>query len=456
LQVGAGTKVGGTNQNTIVGGAELVQPNPRRIGSAFPAWLAHCTCLEKHPLQKKKFEKRPYLSISIILFSSLLLFPLLTSSSHSAEPIIPDDQTRDRLVAYLRDISDWAVTIELGSGELKIPTKWRTSIFVNSNLARMLIAAYEITGESRYLHEALGWFDRLVALQQKTVTISGDTSGYWGDHNPNKNIYLGDAGTTATALAGAVRFAEGERRSQYLKALHLYANFVRLGTRADPQNKGRGGSEGWIIKQGENAGAIGCGYYRDELSLAPYTISTSVTGASFFSCYYILTGERLYLKIAEDAGRWLMSIRERSGEIPYILHNSRLDQWPLDTMSYVADGMIGLYQRTDDENLRKEMKTSLARSVQWLLNLQNPSGTWGKLRSDDQQRSQGVLNLLVWYYSEISPNPQILNSIRKNYSYFLQPENSTKFGIKELPITTGFVGLGIAEVLTPGITYRLE
>jgi len=407
-------------------------------------------------LQKKEAANRPYPSRLTYFLSSLLLFPLLTTISYSSEPIIPDVQIRDRLVAYLRDISDWAVAIELGSGELKIPSKWRTSIFVNSNLARMLIAAYEITGESRYLQEAMDWFDHLVVLQQKTVASSGDTSGYWGDYHPSKNIYLGDAGTTATALAGAVRFAEGERRSQYLQALKLYANFVRLGTRADPQNKGRGGSEGWIVKQGEDAGAIGCGYYRDELSLAPYTISTSVTGASFFSCYYVLTGDRLYLRIAEDAGRWLMSIRERDGEIPYILHNSRLDQWPLDTMSYVADGMIGLYQRTDDENLRQEMKKSLARSVQWLLNRQNPSGTWGKLRSDDQQRSQGVLNLLVWYYSEISQNPQILSSIRENYGYFLKPANSAKFGVKELPITTGFVGLGIAEVLAPGITYRLQ
>jgi len=380
----------------------------------------------------------------------------LSFKAYPAEPIIPDEKTREQLLQYLESICDWIIDAELHSGELKIEAKRRTSVFVNSNLARVLIAAYDLTGKQRYLDEALAWFDRFVQLQQKTVAPNDLPAGFWGDFSADGNIYLGDGGTATTALAGAVRYADGERKEQYLNALRLYANFVQYGTKDDPQGKGRGGSNGWIISSGENAGAIGCGYYRGELSTAPYTISTSVTGAAFFSAFYVLTGERQYLEIAENAARWLTRVRKRTGEIPYILHNFELDQWPLDTMSYVSDGIISVYLRTDNDDLKFQIVKSISRSLQWLLNAQNPDGTWGKLRSEDQQRSQGVLNLLVWYYHDVVPHPRVLQGIRKNYTFFLNPENSDKFGVKQLPITTGFVGLGMAEILEPGVTYRLK
>ena len=388
----------------------------------------------------------------------LAIFALACNSSQSQVTHTKTyvEQDRVELLNYLKSICDWALDSEVGSGELKIQAKRRTSVFINSNLARVLIAGYELTGEKRYLDEALTWFDRLITLQQITETPDGKKAGYWGDFNPDGNIYLGDAGTTTTALAGAIRFADGVRKANYERALQLYANFVQFGTKEDPQGKGRGGSNGWIIQTGEHAGAIGCGYYKGALSTAPYTISTSVTGAAFFSCYYSLTNNEEYLHIAQNAVNWLLNNVKPTGEFPYILHNSEQDSWPLDTMSYVADGIVGVYMRSNDEEFKKQVVSKINRSLQWLLNEQNSKGTWGKLRSEDQQRSQGILNLLVWYYDEVSKNPKIFNSIHKNYSYFLNPKKSQQFGVRELPITTGFVGLGIAEVLEPGITYRLK
>lgn len=385
---------------------------------------------------------------------ALLLF--VTGASRAAEPIVPDEGTKSQLVNYLDDICQWIVASDVGSGELKIPALRKTSIFINSNLARVLVAGYEITNNERYLQEALQWFDRLVELQQVISASNGAEAGFWGDFSPAGNIYLGDAGTSATALAGAVRFASGERKERYLNALQRYANFVRYGSKEDPQKKGRESTDSFIIQSGNDAGGVGAGYYRDKLSTAPYTIATSVTGASFFSCYYELTGEKQYMHIAENAVRWMLSQRDPFGEMPYILHNSQLEDWPLDTMSYVADGIVGVYLRTNNDDLKKKIVKSFNHSIQWLLNHQNKYGTWGKLRSEDQQRSQGVLNLLVWYYNQVAPYQRVLKSIRANYSYFLNPENSKAFGVKELPITTGFVGLGIAEVIEPGITYKIK
>jgi hypothetical protein len=390
----------------------------------------------------------------LVLFVVMSLFG--SASLPAQEPLIPDMATRAKLLAVLQDISDWSISADLAGGELKVNDRRRTSIFTNSNLARILLAAYDITKEKKYRDHALLWFDRLVALQQTTLSSRGDTVGYWGDMSPHGNIYLGDSGTTATALAGAVRYTQCEQQTRYLQALQRYADFVRFGCKNDPQNKNRGGSPGWIIEQGADQGAIGCGYYRGQLSLAPYTIATSVTGAAFFSLWYQLTGDAVYQEISEKATTWLLRNRRPDGEMPYILHDRRHSEWPLDTMSYLSDGVIAVYLHSQNAEIKKEIVRSAQRSLQWILNRQTDQGIWGKMRSEDQQRSQGILNLLVWYYSEISPNARVLQAIRDNYGYFLQPEKAAAFGVKELPITTGFVGLGIAEVLQPGITYRMK
>ncbi|OGC06236.1 hypothetical protein A2V82_05550 [candidate division KSB1 bacterium RBG_16_48_16] len=396
-------------------------------------------------------QRKNHASCLIIVFLVISVLPAAAS-----EPIVADGTDRQQLESYLDSLCTWAVNAQVGSGELKIAEKRRTSIFINSNLARTLLAGYEILHNDSYLREALTWFDKLVELQQITEATGGQKVGWWGDFSPDGNIYLGDAGTSATALAGIVRFTEGERRQKYLNALELYANFVEFGTKDDPQNQGRGGSDGWIIRQGNDAGAIGCGYYKGSLSLAPYIISTSVTGAAFFSCYSVLTGNERYMAFAENAVDWLLKAAKPDGEFPYLLHEFELDEWPFDTMSYVADGIIGAHKRSPNEEFKNRLVRRMNKSMQWLVNQQNSHGTWGKLRSEDQQRSQGILNLLVWYYSDVSPNKTVLASIRRNYAYFLDKENSSAFGVLELPITTGFVGLGIAEVLEPGITYKLK
>ncbi len=395
-------------------------------------------------------------SVRILLAATALLLLVTRESTAQSTPVVTSPADREELTRILREIGDWAIRVELRSGELKIQEKRRTSIFINSNLARVLLAGYQLHGGEAYREEALAWFDRLVSLQQVTLSADGDTVGWWGDFSPSANIYLGDAGTSATALAGAVRFADGTRRQAYLQALQRYAAFVRLGCAEDPQGQGRGGSPGWVIKEGQDRGALGTGYYKGKLAIAPYTIATSVTGCGFFSALYALTRDPAALEIAEAAGNWLLGKSAPDGHMPYTIENRIHEEWPINTLSYVSDGLIGLYRRTPHEATRSAIAGSINRNVNWLLNQQTKQGLWGKLRSEDQQRSQGAVNLIVLYYNTISPEPIVQASLERNYRFFITPGNLQKYGVFDLSISTGFVGLSIAEMLEPGITYRME
>jgi len=181
-----------------------------------------------------------------------------------------------------------------------------------------------------------------------------------------------------------------------------------------------------------------------------------VTGSGFFSALYGLTRAPEDIRTAEAAGKWLLLQRAPDGHIPYTIENRIHEEWPINTLSYVSDGLIGLYRRTPSTAMQEEIAASINRSINWLITQQNNQGLWGKMRSEDQQRSQGAINLMVLYYSSISPEKMVLESIRRNYSFFLKPGNPAKFGLFELSISTGFAGLSIAEVLEPGITYRID
>jgi hypothetical protein len=395
--------------------------------------------------------KKTILALIFLLFVSDSLIP-----TQNENDLMMSMETEQEIRRFLKKICDWAIDRGVGSGVLQVDDGRSRSIFVNSNLARILIAGYEISGNQHYLDQALGWFDVLVSRQKHTTAANGMETAFWLDGTKHENIYLGDAGTAATALAGAVRYADEKRRQNYMRALELYAAFMQHGTRKDPQDKNRGGSDGWIVKQGFDRGALGCGYYRNELSTAPYTIATSNSGAAFFSALYALTGNPDHKNIAANAVMWLMKNRITTGEFPYILHNEERDNWPLDTMSYVTEGLLFAYYHIDDQELKDYLESNLNKSVQWLIIRQNKNGTWGKLRSEDQQRSPAVVNLLNWYYQNVYENPYVLKSIQRNYRYYLNSKNAERFGVFELPVATGFVGLAQAEILKTGITYRIE
>ncbi|AQQ70545.1 hypothetical protein SMSP2_00897 [Limihaloglobus sulfuriphilus] len=361
------------------------------------------------------------------------------------------------LTDYLRDIADWIMSLDLGSGQLKNTEDTDQSIFINGNFARVLVSAYRLTGEEKYKNEAVKWADGFCNQQQLTITSQINQGGFWADFPRREivlysNIYFGDMGTAATALSVIYKHADSKRQPIYLDCLKRMALFVTEGSIRDPQFLGRDTTGSFIIKSGEHKGALGCGYYRGHLSMEPYTISTATTAGAFMSQMYELTNEPKYRNISTDAVNWLLKVREADGEIPYMLDGKELDTWPLDTLTYCSEAFLGVYRFMNDIE-RAEFAKDIRPTIDWILRNQNDDGTWGQLRSPDQQRSPGVVSLLNWYYVHIQQDADVKEAVKRFFAYMLVPENSEAYGIKELVRTTGFLGLTVSEILKPDSTF---
>ncbi len=377
----------------------------------------------------------------------------LAKRSRSAEPGLVDQKLRPALLDYLADVDKWIMTLDVGSGTLKNTKDTRTSIFINGNLARVLMASHRIRPNQPYLTEALRWCDTFCKKQQITTTSTGQEAGYWPDCGPEGNIYFGDAGTAATALAVGYRFADNKRRALYLEAMERKARFVTQGCAKDPQGRGRGAAKTWVITKGPDKGALGCGYYKGKLSLEPYTIATATTGGAFFSELFDITGNPEHRNIALGAIKWLVRIRKDDGELPYILAGGTMSRWPLDTLSYCTEAFVAADMYLKDPAIRSLLRKELTPTIRWFLAGQNPDGSWGKLRSADQQRSPRAVTLLAWYYRQVDPDPKVAESVQRYCRFLLDPKNSKAYGVKELLRTSGFVGLTVAEILAPGSTF---
>lgn len=362
-------------------------------------------------------------------------------------------ELRAKLTDYLADINQWIMTLDVGSGTLKNTKDTNTSVFINGNLARVLMASYRIDKRQAWLDEALRWCDGFCAQQERTTTSDGRPAGFWSDLGPGKNIYFGDGGTAATALAMGYRFAPEERKPVYLAALENMARFVMHGCEMDPQGKGRAATSSWIIAEGPDQGALGCGYYAGHLSVLPYTISTATTGGAFFASLYAISPKPEYQRIASAATGWLLKTRKPDGEIIYTLDGQIETTWPLDTITYCTEAFVATDTCLADKEFKSRLHKEIKPTVQWLLARQNADGSWGTLRSPDQQRSPRCVTLLSWYYRQVEPDPQIAAAIRKYCAFILDPAQSKAYGVKDLVRTTGFVGHVVAELLEPGSTF---
>lgn len=196
---------------------------------------------------------------------ALALVCLLKPAATVLSPWAPQDITLppppcadtlqiSKLTSLLVTISDWIMQSGVGSNQLNNATYWDPpdAIFINANLARVLLAAYKITGNADYVAVGLQWCDSVVNVQQSITTSTGKSGGYWD--TGYGAMYFGDTGTAVTALAVCHSLSNRNRtrQVQYSEALAKLANFVTDGchqipAKYDAHQRCPPKATGWIV-----------------------------------------------------------------------------------------------------------------------------------------------------------------------------------------------------------------
>ena len=382
---------------------------------------------------------------------------------------------------YLTSIADWIMTTGVGTNNITVnhtlDPNGPSHIFINGNLARVLLAAHKINANERYLREGLDWCDSFVALQHPITTSLGETAGWWD--TGYDQVYIADTGTAVVALAVCHELQpDASKAAKYALAMQRFALFVQHGCTAVPPVESAKASgqcpprgTGWI--HGEDSspaewrGALGDGWYKDELNLAPYTIST----ATFGSCGVVELddvtrgADPTLRSVALAAAAWIVQNRTKDGRIPYTITPPNDSPTTYQPISYSAESFIDVDLRYPEAI---DSLTPLRSTCDWLVANQSADGSWGRFddaprsklhsgftASGDAQRSPRALSLLQWCSTRLRPADPAHGAAAQRYvDFLLIPEQSDAFGVNTLSLPTGFVGLAIADFILPWVTFR--
>ncbi len=366
--------------------------------------------------------------------------------------------TKTEMAALLVRISEWCIEHRLGSGIFHDTPEGadevEDSIFINGNLARVLVCAYEITGEESYLREAISWCDYFVDTANPIKTSKGNDAVWWWDVGHN-NLYLADTGTAVHALFKAFPYVDHDRKQKYQDALEKFHLLITEGTDRDPMDRGQAPSPGWVIQDGEDAGALGVGYRKGQLETRTYTISTACAGAQASAALYRLTGNEACRKTALEAAYWLLGQFDENGVIPYRIEGTVVGEHVFQGIHYSLEGLLTSWLYLDDEAYGEAFVEAAPRIKDFILTSQNESGYWGTERAYDGQRSAFMAHFLNWYLENVEADPQVEARLARFVSYVLNPENASRYGVTTLLRVSGFVGLVFSSLIHSELDIRL-
>ncbi|MEA3399719.1 MAG: discoidin domain-containing protein [Armatimonadota bacterium] len=349
------------------------------------------------------------------------------------------------ILQRLRGIAEWIIENE------------QPAIFVEGYNERTLLALHEITGERRYLQHVRTWAGKLLDAQKP--------AGYWG--TGYGDVYFADTGSALGLLINFYKFATPQERARIHTALERYLHLLLV----------EGDSTGKPFVHED--GSVGVGYHTDDQGNItkdlnkPYTIATALTGAEIFAAWYYMKGNERHKQIAIRACDWLLDTMvgpvppdplAEPGQIPYCIEDWNpggrdrawvWTRWPYDTSAYVGEGLIAAWTYIDDEQFRRRLVQRVRPHIQWLVRTQNADGSWAEKSSGDQLRSHGVVNLLLWYYHNVDPDPRIANAIRRYYALLVDEERGRYLQVPGNGIATCLAGRALVEIARPGVDcYR--
>ena len=376
---------------------------------------------------------------SILILTLTLFAALLPASPFSAN----EKATRE----YFRKLCDYIV-----AQKKDVPV-----IFTGGYYMRDLVAGYKLFGDKRYLDTAVAYADGLLEKQSER--------GYW--QTGYSRIYLADTGSALGLFIVLYDHVDKQRQKKYFAAVQRYVDAIERDGMIRP------------------SGALDVGLKLDTNGVPTtvygmdYTTSSSLTGGEIFTWMYHMTKQEKYRQIAYHTQKWILSTMREDGVIPYNFPGGKSDlrikgdaknDFLLWTNSaylnsaYVGEGLLSFELYCGKDEWKKEFRAKIKPHINFVLETQNPDGTWAPHSNWDQKRSPGIINFLIWYYQHVEKDSRIPPAIQKFEAFILNPDNGKAFGmlndgatpespkdITAYDCVTGLTGRALADILKPGV-----
>lgn len=300
--------------------------------------------------------------------------------------------------------------------------------FMDSYGVRALCAAYDLTGDAKYLAACRQWSDRMIAYQDRMIPAGAYYMNY--NRKPGETTngwYSADSSSIGMAiLATAVR-CSGADRQRYLDSAKKFADLV-------------------IHNYVRPSGGISDGLW--EKSNAEWWCSSALCGSFLFNLYAD-TGDQQYLKTALGVTGWL-NHWDLTKEQPFPLSQ----QGPAMVMYVMENYSAGWpYIIQQDKKFKKAAQAKVAWCFDWITAQQKipledrkwlPTVWWGM--------KFGGLPFHEYMFAKYLPADEKLRA--KGDTELQRLSMLAFYGNPQATQLTMFMLMSYAERLNPGAIYR--
>ena len=373
-----------------------------------------------------------------------LLLPAVISAGETGS--INDAGLKPLVIEHFGELCNHAARV------LKVPTPTREihetpesdrdyyMFFVDSYAVRALNVAWDLTGNPDYFDSCVKWCDRVVACQKGMIPAGAYYIGY--HRKPGENTgewYLADSGSIAMAiLATALRVQDEAKQQEYLESVKSFLDMV---------------IENFV----RPSGGVTDGFWNE--SDKEWWCSTALFSSIAFQ-YYGVTGENKYLEAATNAFEWLKSY-EYDDTILY-----KFEDGAPTTVFYFMESQFSALPYLSPEN-RKTALARITKSVEWMADTQEQSGTWNYNPDNWGVKLGGLPCMMLQWLRVADENPDsktlrialtgrtvtlkelVRISADKALDHFSTRELGTQF-IQRYAFTM----MSLAEYLAPGELYH--